>query len=122
MPLRVDCEPRIGTGRNARAIRDTEGNAVVERRWLLGPVEGLIWAILFSFAIGVILYLIARPYVADSPVVAPASRVVERVVERPAPAPTPAPIVRPAPPPRELTPEEQAEQYKEERRRQYGIR
>lgn len=34
------------------------------------------------------------------------------------------PVAQPAPPPsqRELTPEERAEQYKEERRRQYGIR
>ena len=47
-----------------------------------------------------------------------------------APAPAPAPVVapqpqlvvQPAPPPRVLTPEERAEQYKEERRRQYGIR
>lgn len=45
------------------------------------------------------------------------------VVYQPSPVPILAPpMVQPAPPPRELTPEERAEQYKEERRRQYGIR
>lgn len=93
MPLRLDCEPRVGTGRNARVIRDREGSAIVERRWLLGPAEGLIWAILFSFAIGVILFLIARPYVmasvSPSPTSPSAPRVIERVIERPVPAPVP---------------------------------
>lgn len=46
---------------------------------------------------------------------------IERVVERPAPAPIPVPTVQPTAL-RQLTPEERAEQYKEERRRQYGIR
>lgn len=53
--------------------------------------------------------------------VASVPRVIERIIERPASAPTMTPAVQPAPSTRGLTPEERAEQYKEERRCQYGI-
>lgn len=87
MPLRVDCEPRVGTGKNARSIRDREGNSVVERRWLLGPVEGLIWEILFGVALITIFYLAVEPRLSN----------YVSSVHLPVPASTPTHTVQPVP-------------------------
>ena len=79
-----------------------------------GGIAILIWILFGGFKWGR----------ATTPVgVVSSPMVVERIIERPAPAPAPQPqpVVQPASP-RELTPEERAEQYKEERRRQYGVR
>lgn len=97
MPLRVDCEPRVGTGSNARPIKNRDGNSVTEKRWLLGPVEGLIWAILFGIALITILYLAIEPRLSRSsanglylPVSVPASTPVPTVQTAPIQQP-PAP-------------------------------
>lgn len=121
MPRPIETELRVGNGPRRMAIG-------TETRYIMGSTEGPWW---FNFSWWVIplgLILIFGPwflYFNGNRNSASASqpRVIERVIERPAPAPAPAPApkVQPAPTPRQLTPEERAEQYKEERRRQYGV-
>lgn len=93
MPMRIDCEVRVGTGEESRPLTQ-------ERRWIFGPAEGWWYIILFGLACAMLFYWFVEPrFTRVEPWfdTSSSTKTAPRTTSpTPAPAPVPTPTVTPS--------------------------
>lgn len=110
---------RVAYTRHA-TVGDDSDDRILNPAWdQFKTVMALVGGILFFLVFGTMMFVLGVTGAYRSH---PSTRAEQTQIERTAPTPMPSAPVVAQPPRRELAPEERAEQYKEERRRQYGIR